>query len=290
MKKNNPYITDDQIDLGDVVRTLWRNKILILSISIICGLASYLYVSFQPQEFRTEIQIKNPPPQLFVGYNQIADKNKINIHQQFISDFRLNFLSITSLESFLEESGEFDNFKAYLKLRNISVGGYFENKINEVKEKNLIMPNRYFLVFTKELDGNLFLNKYTEFAKKITIFELKKNLKKLIENEITNFENALENAKLINLEIPAKIIGESNQFDNDLFYKGSKILSQEVSYLKRLLIKLENDQFNYDPIANKAYMEVILKKNAALSSSLLLGFLFGTIFSMIIIYFKSLLN
>ena len=29
MKKNNPYITDHEIDLDDLVRTLWREKILI---------------------------------------------------------------------------------------------------------------------------------------------------------------------------------------------------------------------------------------------------------------------
>jgi uncharacterized protein involved in exopolysaccharide biosynthesis len=37
MKKNNPYITDDEIDLGDLVRILWRKKILTLSISVIFG-------------------------------------------------------------------------------------------------------------------------------------------------------------------------------------------------------------------------------------------------------------
>jgi LPS O-antigen subunit length determinant protein (WzzB/FepE family) len=65
MKKNNPYITDYEIDLGDLARTLCREKILILSISIICGLLGYLYASFQPEEFKTEIKLKNPPIQLF---------------------------------------------------------------------------------------------------------------------------------------------------------------------------------------------------------------------------------
>ena len=69
MKKNNLYITDDEIDLGDLIRTLWREKILILSISIICGLLGYLYSSFEPEEFKIEIKLKNPPFQLFILYN-----------------------------------------------------------------------------------------------------------------------------------------------------------------------------------------------------------------------------
>jgi len=53
MKKNNPYITGDEINLGDLVRTLWREKILILSISIICGLLGCLYESFnKTDEFK----------------------------------------------------------------------------------------------------------------------------------------------------------------------------------------------------------------------------------------------
>ena len=71
MKKNNSYLTDDEIDLGDLVRTLWREKILILSISIICGLLVYLYALFKPEEFKTEITLKNPPSQLFEPYTQL---------------------------------------------------------------------------------------------------------------------------------------------------------------------------------------------------------------------------
>jgi LPS O-antigen subunit length determinant protein (WzzB/FepE family) len=44
MKKNNSYITDDEIDLGDLLRTLWREKILILSISIIFD--NYLFEKY----------------------------------------------------------------------------------------------------------------------------------------------------------------------------------------------------------------------------------------------------
>jgi LPS O-antigen subunit length determinant protein (WzzB/FepE family) len=117
MKKNNTYLADDEINLGDLVKSLWREKILILSISIICGLAGYLYSSFQPQEFKTEIKLKNPPTQLFQPYIQFAnnvnnnDKNNNNYSVQFIYDFRLYFLSLDSLQSFVDESKEFDNFK-----------------------------------------------------------------------------------------------------------------------------------------------------------------------------------
>lgn len=77
MKKNNPYFSDDEINFGDLIKLLWRQKILILPISIICGLASYLYEYFQPQKFKTEITLKNPPNQLFESYSRISSNNII---------------------------------------------------------------------------------------------------------------------------------------------------------------------------------------------------------------------
>ena len=262
MKKKNSYLVDDEIDLRDLIKSLWREKILILSISIICGLAGYLYASFQLQQFKTEIVIKNPPPQLFEPYINITNTNtntntndSNSITAQFVSNFKINLASLDNLQSFVEESREFDNLKEYLKSNNISVRKYLKNNIDEVNKKDFITSNKYSLVFTKELDGDLFLKNYIEFIKKKTVLELKKNLKLSIENKLTKFENALENAKLINLENP--ILGmlnlktQSINETEDLFYYGSKILSQEIIYLKRLLIKLENDQFNYEIISEK---------------------------------------
>jgi hypothetical protein len=282
MKKNNSYLVDDEIDLGDLIRSLWREKILILSISIICGLAGYLYASFQPQEFKAEITIKNPPPQLFESYN---NGNNNSITEQFISNFKINFASLDNLQSFVEESREFDNLKKYLKSNNISVRKYFKNNINEVYKKDLIASNKYFLVFTKELDGDLFLKNYIEFIKEKTVLELKKNLKLSIENKLTKFENAFESAKLINLENPIpglfNLKNKSISETEDLSYYGSKVLSQEIIYLKKLLIKLENDQFNFEIISEKP-SNFPVKEMLNLKYSVT-GIIFGLFLSLVII-------
>jgi LPS O-antigen subunit length determinant protein (WzzB/FepE family) len=128
MKKNNTYLADDEIDLRDIIQKLWKEKILILSISIICGLLGYFYGLSQPQETRTKITLKNPPTQIFEPYNLFNSNNNNknnNIAGQFISDFKLNFLSLDNVENFIKESREFDNFKGYLKLRNISAKQFF---------------------------------------------------------------------------------------------------------------------------------------------------------------------
>jgi LPS O-antigen subunit length determinant protein (WzzB/FepE family) len=304
MKKENRYFVDDEIDFGDLIRILWREKILILSISIICGFLGCLYAFFQPEEFKTEIKIKNPPPQLFVPYSQLfisnVNNNKVNnnnnnnnnsITEQFISDFQLNFLSLDNLEIFVEESRDLDTFKTYLKSRNIPAKQYFEKKFGEVKEKNIINPNTYFLVFEKKiLDGNIFLNNYADYVKKKTIIEFKKNLKLMIEHRINITDDALEAAKLINLDNPIlKSADRQSQVINEpeaLFYKGTKVLGQSIIVDKKLLQKLENDQFNYNPILEKG---IALEINTKPSNFfLLIGLFIGFFLSLIIIFFKGI--
>jgi LPS O-antigen subunit length determinant protein (WzzB/FepE family) len=299
MKKNNSYLADDEIDLADLLRTLWREKILILSISIICGLLGYLYASFKPEEVKVEIRLRNPPPVLFEPYSYIFNNNfsnnnnSNNIAGQFINDFKLDFLSLDSLEIFVEESQDLDTFKKYLKSRNISTKQYFVKKLGEVKEKNITIPSTYFLVFEKKiLDGNIFLNNYAEYIKKKNIIELKKYVKSIIETRINNTENAIEIAKLINLENPIlKSPDRQNQVVNEpeaLFYKGTKVLSQSIVAYKKLLSKLENDEFNYNHILDKA---IISKSDTKpLYFYFLMGLFIGFFLSCIIIFFKSALK
>jgi LPS O-antigen subunit length determinant protein (WzzB/FepE family) len=303
MKKKTTYLVDDEIDLIEVIKLFWREKTQILSISIICGLAGYLYALFQPQMFKIEIQINNPPSQLFEPYNSLFEinpnpnpNNNIinppNIMGQFISDFELKLLSSDNLEDFVEESGEFGNFKGYLKSKNISVKKYFENKFHKAKQGNEIIPNKFFLVFTKELDGDIFLYKYLEFTKKKTSFEIKKVLELSIENKIIVYENALEKAKIINLENPIlRSLSSQSQVVNepkDLFYKGSKILSQEIINLKKLLIKLKKEEFNFEVIVDKSLKSPVKEMSNSLYFAIAL--MLGLSLSLVIFFFKGILK
>jgi LPS O-antigen subunit length determinant protein (WzzB/FepE family) len=296
MKKNNPYITDDEIDLGDLIRTLWREKILILSISIICGLLGYLYASFKPEEFKVEITLQNPPFHFFEPYSGLIEVNSNNNNNnavgQFIGGFNLKLLSLDNLESFVEESRDLDNFKAFLKSKNITIKKYFKDKFDVAKEKKLIIPNKYFLVFSKGLDRDIFLNNYVEFTKKKNIIEFKKNLKATIENRIAFYDQALETAKLISLENPIlKSLDNQTQVVNEpeaLFYKGTKVLSQNITHLKRLLQKLENDQFNYNPILDKASQSVL--QNTSVSLFFVSGLFLGFLLSLVIIFLRNTLK
>ena len=142
------------------------------------------------------------------------------------------------------------------------------------------------------MNGDIFLNNYAQFIKKKTVFEIKNFLKSSIVNKIVILESALEKAKLINLENPILIsMNQANQVVNepeDLFYKGSKILSQEIIYLKRLIIKLENDQFNFEIVSDKPLNSPVNKGSDL--AYFTLGLMFGLFLSCGIIYFRNILK
>ena len=71
-----------------------------------------------------------------------------------------------------------------------------------------------------------------------------------------------------------------------LFYKGTKVLLKNFIYLKKALIKFENDKFDYNFILEikSTPSEQILKKPITVAFFV---FLFGLSFSSIIIFLRS---
>ena len=122
--------------------------------------------------------------------------------------------------------------------------------------------------------------------------EIKKILKLSIENKIIIFENALKKAKIINLENPIlRSLNNQSQVVNeptDLFYKGSKILSQEIVDLKNLLIKLENEQFNFEIIVDKPLNSPV--KQMPNLAYFAIGLILGLFLSLVIVFFKGILK
>ena len=292
MKKNNSYLTDDEIDLRDLIKSLWREKILILSISIICGLAGYLYATFQPQEFKIEFEVKYSPNQLSKYYivNEVTqDTDKTT--EKIIASFKLKFLSSNNLKSFFETSRELDNFKEYLKLRNINPNKYFNAKnFGPVIEEKKVVENKYFIVYPKELDQIVFINNYLEFTSNIIISEFKNITKQKILNNINIYEDSLEVAKQINLEKPILQMPNKANQTGYLYHNGTQVLTKQLNISKEKLVTLEREQFRNIFTLNNANISVpiIISKSSSLYS--FSGVIFGFFLSFIIIFFKNIMK
>jgi LPS O-antigen subunit length determinant protein (WzzB/FepE family) len=291
MKKNNSYLFDNEINLTALIKELWKEKILILFISIICGLLSYGSQYFQTKEFRAQVKIKNPPVQLFARYsfdntsfilnlkngnsesltrNNLEGLTVTNNYSLFISLFYTNLLSLDNFETFLEQnkSGRYDNFKAFLKSKSITAKSLFiDNKLGIIKSKNDYTSDIIFLFFPEALDGSNALNEYVEFIRKMIVIEYKNNLKNNIQFYINLYEETLE----------------INTLDSS-FPLHTTVLEQ-VNYLKKMLKRLENEEFNYNPILEKATNFSLANKISPIISTFI-GLLLGFIFSFVIVLFK----
>jgi LPS O-antigen subunit length determinant protein (WzzB/FepE family) len=305
MNKSHHYLEKDEIDLSALIRRLWKEKVLILIFSIACMLLFYLYTLTLTKEFKTEIIIQDPAYEVLKKYDKFvsnkknintieADKIKteVNVVTKFIDDFKLNLLSLDNLENFVEQSKEFDDFKVFLKKRNISAQKYFRGyRFGELKEKNKTILNRYFIIFPKELAGTIFLNNYVEFTKNKTKGEFINKIRIGIYLQLTEFEENLKMAKQIGLEDPVMKSSHNNFFVDvkSSYLEGTKVLSQKIINTKQLLSDLERNQFDYNPILDKAS---VISEVAPFYQLLYIlgGFVFGFFLSLIIIFFRDVIK
>jgi hypothetical protein len=71
-----------------------------------------------------------------------------------------------------------------------------------------------------------------------------------------------------------------------LFYKGTKVLSQQLLFLNNLLDETQNLKLDYNPILEKTLSEPLIKQSPKIL--LFIGLALGFFFSLIIIFVKKL--
>jgi capsular polysaccharide biosynthesis protein len=195
MKKNNSYL-EDTIDLSEIIKTLWNEKILILSISLFFMVAGYVYGALQPNIYKTEITIREAPSSLFEAYRPFFSTQQ----QQQLT----------------------------------------QNIINEI---------------------NIHQH-HLEIAKKI----------------------GLENTILQSIVEGRSVVNEPNA----LFYKGTKVLTQKITYLNKLLNETKNLTLDYNPILEQALSPALITKSPIIYAAITL--LLGLFFSFLFIFFRNLLK
>jgi LPS O-antigen subunit length determinant protein (WzzB/FepE family) len=295
MKKKNFYTLDNDIDFIYLIQLFWKEKILILLISIIFGVSGYLYSSAQLKEFKTEIKIYNPHEELFLNYQifkhviseKYVNKNYESIEKKFVNIFQQNFMSLGNVAVFLEQSKEFDNLKAILKSKNINPQQYFNNKLGLIKEKE-INSTKYFLLFNNEIDGIMFLNNYVDYINKKTIFEISELLKLQLLGVKYRIEQEYKKAKIANIETPIINTDSQNLIDGFSYSQGSRILLLELNDINMKLARLEKDPVNYNPVLDKASIVNNISKRSYIYYPG--GFFFGIFFYFVFFFFKTALQ
>jgi LPS O-antigen subunit length determinant protein (WzzB/FepE family) len=300
MKQIKKIISNNnEIDLYELMRQLWKQKIIILLTSLFFLAAGYLYGTLQPKIYKTEIILREADSSLFKSYDILLNKEQQQKQQQqqqgivaqFNEEVKLKLLSLDTLIQFVENNNKISNFKNHLKEKDISVKKYFKGKFQLVVDKKNIQ-NRYSLAYSPPLPGEIFLNDYILFAQQQALITFKDRLIKLIIAEIDLYNQQLKIADSINLKNPIlKSVGESDIVFNELntlFYKGSIVLSQEIFYLNKILSKTKDLTLDYNPILEQASYAVLISASPEIFA--FIAFFFGLFLSSIIILIRNIKN
>jgi LPS O-antigen subunit length determinant protein (WzzB/FepE family) len=296
MKKNNSYLLDDEVDLREILKKLWKEKILVFFISAVFMVIGYIYAVAQPKYYKSEFTIRNANSLAFEAYISFIEKKYKNqkisdfqktIVEDFNNELKFNLLSIDLLLLFIEKNNEINDFKFYLKEKNIGVKEYFHEKI-KLENNN----NKYSFTYSKLLAGEAFLNDYIIFVNEYTQTIFKKKIEQLIISEINFYKENLEIAEKIGLEYPffksTSEIGNKIFQSEILFYQGTIALSQQLVYLNRNLDQSKNLSIDY----NNILLSGISTSRVSVSTEVyvILAFLIGLFFSMILLFLRTEFN
>jgi LPS O-antigen subunit length determinant protein (WzzB/FepE family) len=294
MKKNNQFIQGDEIDVKQIIKKLCKEKILIFYITLIFVILSFIYTiilstHISNKIYTTEITIKEPPLHVFRKYEKYMhlEKNRLSTKlSMYDYSLHLHLKSMKNLNEFVQLNNELDEFKSYLKNKNININNYFIGKFTPILSKEDQGIIKYIFTFEKPLQGEVFLNNYIIFTKNKIDLLFQKDIAQIINSDIDETKKNLDIAEknnIISSHVLTALVNPSDEY-----YKGSKILSAKIEHLEKLLIDTKNLKLDYDPVLEKA-STAILKDSNIFAFFIAMGIL-GLFCSLIIIYIKDIIK
>jgi LPS O-antigen subunit length determinant protein (WzzB/FepE family) len=302
MKRKDQYSSYDDLELSALIKYYLREKIILLSICFIGVLIGFIYWYNSPVKYTTTITLKNPPQNIFNLYaqknqtqkfylNSNDNINKFSLEDEYFTDkynelLADNLLSLDNISFFFNNSEEFNDFKSLLKKKNMSAEDYFYSNFGLVSVKNpkFIMKNTYFLNYTTNFEGKIFLNKYVEFIIKKTLGEFKIYLHNQLLLEIEKLENEYLVSKILGIKEP--VYDHDFLVDKKNFTKGTLVLEFEINVLKKKILTLKEDKFNYNFLFNKASVENTVR--SSLFKITAFSLVLSLFLSIIFIYLKNI--
>lgn len=293
MNPNNQTIPDDEIDLKEIILTLWKEKILIFVITLLFTFLGFFYQAFKPKVYQTSATIRFTSYAVFEEFLPFMTIKNLDIMSStYNNEFRRNLLSTIQAVRFVEKNEKLNNLKAQLKKKNIDLNDYFKNRIKEEKKKK--DKTKIHLTFIQPLDAQEFLDDYIIYTKKNTESKIKDQIANIISNQIKIYNQNLDIAKKINLMSPfAKSLDQSKftvTSPYELFYRGTKVLTLQILYLEQLLDQSKNLTLNYDPILLESSKPELTLTSPTKFVTISIALILGLFISIITVFIRIILS
>tara|TARA_Y200000002_G_C22647455_1_gene649778 strand:- start:229 stop:1395 length:1167 start_codon:yes stop_codon:yes gene_type:complete len=232
---------DNKIDIVDLVHTLWENKFLIISITIIFGLIGIVYISMNNSKYKLTLQLAHIPYSEIIKYDKInAVTNYIDIEYQLPSSIREEYRSRSE-----ENRGRSEEYRGRSFV--ITSESLIDLYIDELKTKKVFEE---ILIGNKSIDfSNLeLIEEYKNYTKALAQnikFEKMSDSKswKLLIDSVNNLEISL---MLLKYALDLAQTKVKNNIEN-VFSKYIEVKEIEKEMRKiQLNDEIKNSLFNHE--------------------------------------------
>ena len=303
-------LSDEEIDLKKIILNLWKEKFLLIIIILIFSITGYIYGAIKPKVYQLKVTTRDIPTLSFAKFEVSLEilndqysnsdikniKKKIDLPLIFEKEFNQNLLSLDNMVNFFEQNKKIDKFKSYLKTNNINIKNYFNDKFKlAIPDKINDKLNKYLFNYTdnfsQQISAHEFLQDYVIYTKRISEKKISEQLSEIILNNIEYYNQNFNIAKKINLEYPILTTIEGTKVVNEpdaLFYKGTKVLSEQILNLEKLLDQIKDFNLKYSPIAEIDLSVYLVSKSVFKFA--INGLMIGIFLFIMIVYIRSILQ
>jgi len=264
----NAYpVCSDEIDLVELFRNLWQQKLLIIVITLVVTAAAGAYAYLSPPLYEARASVMPPRLSEIAGFNLGREsynyrRNETVIEQFTVSDiykvFKTNLLSSSLKESFIRETSSPTSIGIKVHAPEAKKKPDFYEVVIQHKspEQAAEWANHYVDMVGEKAEQDMRENVLAEITVRMQVIEmqleaLRVTARRLREDRIVRLRDALLVAEAVGLDTPQVGVGKmpsdgdlAEFFDDNLLYmRGAKAIKAELSILE----KREND----DPFINQ---------------------------------------
>ena len=244
--KKNAFIKHDEIDLTELTRTIWNEKIKIILIICISILVGVCFNFLRPDLYQSSVIIKPSKNSQFTKFRQITDF--INIKQSKFESRKFQnvsseykYLEITNdsiLESFIEELN--DTEELIIVLNNIEKKkNQISDSLSDDQKQKIFYYAKSFSVNKVEKKSDYFL-KFEWDNKKESIEIIDETIKLALINFRNSFfqelKDHLEGQKIVFLNL------DLNRID---FLKEQSLIARKLGILEGKIEDIDQSQQGY---------------------------------------------
>ncbi len=280
--KNNRTTINKDFDYYPLVLTLWREKFLVLIISLLGFCFSYFSVLDKDIFYKANVTINSPPKNLFLTYSNDPSLVKFVTLAELEDRLYNKLLSRDNLIAFLGDEKKLNIFKIE------------EYKDIPIQSKT----NKFEATYINSIDGPKLLKDYLLYTQSKFLEKEIEYITSLIEQAIGHYKIEFEIAKRLGIDNPMASMEMENREQNEsnvffafsgpTYLRGTIILGMRIANLEEELDRIQKKNFMYDIILDTPYVTQTVNNHSTAYS--VGGTVLGFLVSLMIIFIKSFIK